>query len=57
MMDHMQDDPTPYQRLEEGQVLRRTEKGVVVERWVVPATLRLLPIDVRELRRMGFRYP
>ena len=33
------------------EVLRRTEKGVVVEAWRVPPTLRLDPLALRVIRR------
>ncbi len=44
-------DPSPLRPLEEGEVLRRTEKGVVVEAWRVPPTLRLDPLALRVIRR------
>lgn len=39
-------DPSPLRP-----VLRRTEKGVVVEAWRVPPTLRLDPLAMRVIRR------
>ena len=44
-------DPTPQRSLEEGELLRRTERGMVVESWRVPPTLRLDPLALRVIRR------
>jgi hypothetical protein len=48
-------DSTPQRWLEAGEVLRRAHGVDVVARYEVPPTLRLLPSDLRNLRKAGFR--